>query len=814
MKYRMVAGLIGASMIAAALSGCGKKGGEAEPETLAISDMEVVDEQELRSESELEAEPESSTVTGAEMESMELELIIDETELFTDASEEEVIEESELIIDEGTKTARLENRSGFVKKPGVEEAEETQTEPQTQRVTESETLKALESETAKQTEKAPQKTPKEDRKKTQTEGATKGQTENTAGISAASAPAAHTETTVGTGSKTESERTVGKLQTEDKAETEAKKPQTEAKAETEAKKPQTEAKTETEAKKPQTEAKAETEAKKPQTEAKTETEAKKPQTESETETEAQTESETETETGTEAKTESETESETEAVYEEGLRIIGSAVRVREQPNTDSAVIASLTAGMNVYAIGESGEWTQIYFESEAGLSEGFVMTEYLTDAANLYEAKEVINVRAQASSESDKLGMIATGERVLVLEKQKDGWTKIRYAGADESEEAYVLQEYLKKAEYDAPRLMELVEDKKKSAEEDKIQETESETESEAETEAEAETQSEGEPESEAEAEAETETEAKQLEMGVCTVTDIHVNVREQPSTEAEVKATLSDGMVVYAAGNDDGWTQIYYESADGVEDGYMKTEYLRKADSDDARIADLAKEKMQEAPVDEEEQTETEAPADTEADTAESGTPDSEADGQTDAGETETQTEETDAAPEETESDAESETESETDVEPTNTVLDLTDGAESQFKLLAALFPEAKKIGIIYSYENENAQTQTEEYEKFAEKYGVELALREISADLDIDLAASELVDSVDCIFGIDDPSIDELMDTVCAYADEMGIPVIGVKQTQVESGCLAAYEQDELHWNADKAVALGLSGEAPTVE
>ena len=66
-----------------------------------------------------------------------------------------------------------------------------------------------------------------------------------------------------------------------------------------------------------------------------------------------------------------------------------------------------------------------------------------------------------------------------------------------------------------------------------------------------------------------------------------------------------------------------------------------------------------------------------------------------------------------------------------------------------------------------------------------------------------------VDGVFCMDDATLNDLMQTICAYADEVEIPVFGVQKEQVESGCLAAYD-GTLYWNATEAGKLGKSADA----
>ena len=93
-----------------------------------------------------------------------------------------------------------------------------------------------------------------------------------------------------------------------------------------------------------------------------------------------------------------------------------------------------------------------------------------------------------------------------------------------------------------------------------------------------------------------------------------------------------------------------------------------------------------------------------------------------------------------------------------------------------------------------------------FEEEYGIELVTSEIQEKIDIDLISSEMVGTVDGIFCIEDDMVDELLQTVCAYADEVGIPVIGIDQSQIEKGCLLAWADGELYTNEEKADKLGL--------
>ncbi|MDD2971049.1 MAG: efflux RND transporter periplasmic adaptor subunit [Lachnospiraceae bacterium] len=85
-------------------------------------------------------------------------------------------------------------------------------------------------------------------------------------------------------------------------------------------------------------------------------------------------------------------------------------------------------------------------------------TEAQTEDANAAQGEQVettdnVNIRAAASTDSEKVGMAVTGQKYTRLEEAADGWSKIVYEGSD----AYVKTEYLKSldaedmTEQDAP---------------------------------------------------------------------------------------------------------------------------------------------------------------------------------------------------------------------------------------------------------------------------------------------------------------------------------------------------------------------------
>ena len=454
----------------------------------------------------------------------------------------------------------------------------------------------------------------------------------------------------------------------------------------------------------------------------------------------------------------------------------------------------------------------------------------------------------------------------------------------------------------------------------------------------------------ETESEQETETEAATEQVAAATpqlrVINDQIIVRSEASTESEKLATLTPGMLVIAIQEDGEWTQIRFQSPDGFEDGYVKTQYLndldqlrkvkekinvrKEADKESAKLGELnagelvlvtgtkkqdwsailhqadgetvtayvmteflepvdvdtlensivgeeerilreglEPESEAETEVETESETETETETESESETETEAVTEAESESESEtevAAETETESEtetKTEVATEvgtelETEEATEAATESETTTEAETATENVTESAteteteqatevateegseaesvaesesktsagsltfassqDAQFALTKQLFPEASTVGVIYSADNKRAKTELADYEALAKEYGYELVTTEVTTAEDIDFAASELVGEVDGVFCMDDATLNDLMQTICAYADEVEIPVLGVQKEQVESGCLAAYD-GTLYWNATEAGKLGksvdtLSGNVVTVD
>lgn len=140
----------------------------------------------------------------------------------------------------------------------------------------------------------------------------------------------------------------------------------------------------------------------------------------------------------------------------------------------------------------------------------------------------------------------------------------------------------------------------------------------------------------------------------------------------------------------------------------------------------------------------------------------------------------------------------------------------EEQLKMIRAMMPEAKKIGILYTTSEANSVSTIKEYKEKAGEYGFEIVDTGINTIADVDLAASDLVGKVDCICNLTDNTVVQALQTVIEKANAKNIPVFGSEIEQVKAGCVAAMGIDyfELGKKTGVMAAKILKGEATAEE
>ena len=135
----------------------------------------------------------------------------------------------------------------------------------------------------------------------------------------------------------------------------------------------------------------------------------------------------------------------------------------------------------------------------------------------------------------------------------------------------------------------------------------------------------------------------------------------------------------------------------------------------------------------------------------------------------------------------------------------------EDQLKMIRAMMPEAKTIGIMYTTSEVNSISTLETYKELAPKYDFEIVESGVSSSSDIPIALDALITKVDCISNMTDNNVVNNLDTVLAKATEAGIPVFGSEVEQIVNGCAASMGLDyvELGRQTGKMAAAVLKGE-----
>lgn len=130
--------------------------------------------------------------------------------------------------------------------------------------------------------------------------------------------------------------------------------------------------------------------------------------------------------------------------------VTSNVRIREERSTDSAIVQTLASGtgVTVHAVYEDG-WSKVeydgsvgyckteFLESTQGAQTGETETQEGTDSSEgaseavnkQMQFKDTVRIRAERSTDSERVATGYTKELVTVLENYSDGWSKIEYNG-------------------------------------------------------------------------------------------------------------------------------------------------------------------------------------------------------------------------------------------------------------------------------------------------------------------------------------------------------------------------------------------------
>lgn len=135
----------------------------------------------------------------------------------------------------------------------------------------------------------------------------------------------------------------------------------------------------------------------------------------------------------------------------------------------------------------------------------------------------------------------------------------------------------------------------------------------------------------------------------------------------------------------------------------------------------------------------------------------------------------------------------------------------EAQLKLIRAMMPEAKKIGILHTTSETNSDATLALYKELAPQYGFEIVDKGISTGADLPMALDALLPQVDCTTNLTDNTVVSYLAVVLEMSAEYGKPVFGSEIEQVVNGCVGAegLEYVELGRQTGRMAARVLKGE-----
>lgn len=116
----------------------------------------------------------------------------------------------------------------------------------------------------------------------------------------------------------------------------------------------------------------------------------------------------------------------------------------------------------------------------------------------------------------------------------------------------------------------------------------------------------------------------------------------------------------------------------------------------------------------------------------------------------------------------------------------------KGQLKLIKAIQPDIKKLGVIYTTTEANSISQIKTLETEAKNVGIEIVKQGINTPDEMPTASANIVSKVDAITNLTDNNVVENMSILLQKAKEKKIPVYGSEIEQVKKGCVASASLD----------------------
>ena len=106
--------------------------------------------------------------------------------------------------------------------------------------------------------------------------------------------------------------------------------------------------------------------------------------------------------------------------------------------------------------------------------------------------------------------------------------------------------------------------------------------------------------------------------------------------------------------------------------------------------------------------------------------------------------------------------------------------------KLMKQVFPNAKKIGIIYNTSEQNSVFQVEYAKKIAAKYGLEIVEEGVTSAPEFILALDKMARSIDVFYAMQDNTLSSSFPSLLDKMNELKIPIFGANSVYTDRGAL----------------------------
>ncbi len=136
----------------------------------------------------------------------------------------------------------------------------------------------------------------------------------------------------------------------------------------------------------------------------------------------------------------------------------------------------------------------------------------------------------------------------------------------------------------------------------------------------------------------------------------------------------------------------------------------------------------------------------------------------------------------------------------------------EETFKMIQAMLPDAKKIGILHNTSEVNSDVQLAQAQALSAEFGMEIIDAGITSTNEIATALDTLLQEVDCMMNLTDNMVVSSMPLLKDKCLEANIPLFGSEDEQVKNGALASAGIDyyQLGIQTGTMIASILKGEA----